>query len=131
MGLDAAILSVTGNVGKHVYEAEASFAHPLGFGGKVDLHSKSTENGIVLDFKTKNTSDVKKMKGYSEHIMQLAAYREGLGIPNARCYNLFISTQNPELVVLQEYKEDDLKRHWQMFLCLLRYWRLSNKFGEN
>ena len=32
--------------------SEASFASPLGYGGKVDLHSPST--GIVVDFKTKD-----------------------------------------------------------------------------
>ena len=52
--------------------AEKSFAHPLGFGGKVDLHSPST--GIIADYKTKDGdfSDGKKL-AYDQH-WQLAAY---------------------------------------------------------
>ena len=40
------------NFGRINWAVEKSFAHPLGFGGKVDLHSHD-EGGIVLDFKTK------------------------------------------------------------------------------
>lgn len=122
--VQSAILCIKYNIGDFNYIAENSFYHELGFGGKVDLHSEE----IVLDFKTKDTDDIKKMKGYREHIMQLAAYREGLGIPNARCYNLFISTKNPDLVVLEEYSEEDLQTSWEMFKCLVKYWRLDNGF---
>jgi hypothetical protein len=117
---------VQNDVGDYKYIAEASFAHPLGFGGKVDLHAKQNV-GIVLDFKTKDTTDTAKMKGYKEHIMQLAAYREGLGIPNARCFNLFISTKDPSILMLQEYSEKDLGDAWAMFKCLLAYWQIANK----
>ncbi len=110
-------------IGRRDWKAESSFCHTDGFGGKVDLHS---EDGIVVDFKTKSTGDVKKMKGFREHIMQLAAYREGLAIPNARCYNLFISTETPGLVVLQEYTEKELSDSWEMFKCLLKYWQIDN-----
>ncbi len=138
-----AVFTVREEVGKYDYIAERSFAHPLGFGGKVDLHAKAISGrvedepstwytdivpAIVLDFKTKDTTDVKKMKGYDEHIMQLAAYRHGLGTPKARCYNLFVSSQDPSLVVLVEYEEEKLVKAWEMFKCLLRYWQLSNSF---
>jgi hypothetical protein len=58
--------------------AEQSFAHPLGFGGKVDLHSPST--GIVVDYKTKSSdfTDGKKI-AFDQH-WQLAAYQVGLGL---------------------------------------------------
>lgn len=102
--------------------SEKSFYHPAGFGGKVDLHG----NTFVLDFKTKNTDDPAKMVGWDEHIMQLAAYREGLGLPNAKCYNMFISTKVPGLIIMQEYTEEELVRGWQMFSALLVYWKLQN-----
>ncbi len=83
--------------------------------------------GVVLDFKTKDTLDIKKFKGYKEHIMQLAAYRHGLGIPHAECYNLFISSQDTKLVKLVEYREEELDQAWEMFKCLLKYWQILNK----
>jgi hypothetical protein len=177
------VWTVRDEVGKYDYIAEKSFYHPLGFGGKVDLHStdggvywshndgfdvfdskkdsnrdrvrwkieRSLENeqvyewgrdeiikwatgsskryrkGIVLDFKTKDTLDVNKMKGYREHIMQLAAYRHGLGIPHADCYNLFISSQDTNIVKLVKYTEKELCDAWEMFKCLLKFWQISNR----
>ena len=110
--------------------AEKSFSHPLGFGGKVDLHSKKLPEGIVLDFKTKSkTANFDKDLGYMEHAMQLAAYRQGLGIPNARCYNLFISVETPGLVQLKEWKEEEVQKAWEMFKCLLNYWKLEKNYN--
>lgn len=106
--------------------SEASFHHRLGFGGKVDLHSLYN-NGIILDFKTKGkTADFTKKLGYDEHCMQLAAYRHGLGISEAKCFNLFISTETPGLIKHEEWSEQELERGWEMFKSLLRYWQLSN-----
>lgn len=133
-----AVFAVRDQVGKHDYIAEKSFCHKLGFGGKVDLHypgyfmastaiMNTQDDGIVLDFKTKDTLDVKKFKGYKEHIMQLAAYRHGLGIPSADCYNLFISSQDTSIIKLVQYKDDELQQAWEMFKCLLRFWQLNNK----
>lgn len=122
--LERAIKTVTKEVGDYKYIPEQPFYHPFGFGGKVDLHAKE---GIVLDFKTKDTLDVTKMKGYKEHIMQLAAYRHGLGMPKARCYNLFISSQDTNIIALVEYTEKELYDAWEMFKCLLKFWQISNK----
>jgi hypothetical protein len=108
---------------------ENSFGHPLGFGGKVDLNGiDQLGNRFILDFKTKDTDDESKMVGYDDHCMQLAAYRVGLNLPNAKCYNLFISTKKPGLVKLIEWSEADLQRGWDMFYCLLRFWQLQNRF---
>ncbi len=106
--------------------AEKSFSHSLGFGGRVDLHTKKLPGGVVLDFKTKSGSaNFEKDLGYREHAMQLAAYRIGLDLPEAKCYNLFISTETPGLVQLKEWTEEEVQRGWEMFKCLLRYWQLE------
>lgn len=106
--------------------SEKSFSHKDGFGGKVDLHGKD----FVLDFKTKDKEWAEGDKlAYDGHCMQLAAYREGLGMPNAKCYNLFISTKKPGLVYLHEWTEAEMQRGWKMFQCLLNYWKLVNNFG--
>lgn len=110
------------------WEPEKSFTDPLGYGGKVDMSSKH-EGGIILDFKTKNTDDASKMVTYDEHVMQLAAYRIGLNLPDAQCYNLFISTQIPGLMVLHKWSEEEVQRGWRMFMHLLCFWRDKNKYN--
>jgi hypothetical protein len=120
LGTEGEIVKIFGDL---EWSTEKSFGHPLGFGGKVDLHS-SDGNGVVIDFKTKEfTSDqVEKVQGYDEHLMQLAAYRVGLDLPNARCANVFVSVTEPGLVVVREWSQEDLERGWLMFESLLNYW---------
>lgn len=111
---------------------ERSFASPLGFGGKVDLYCMPDEHapvGIVLDAKSKDFGPDDKVDAYDEHLMQLAAYRHGLGVPHARCANVFASRTHPGLIKIVEWSEEDLVNGWEMFLCLLRFWKLKNKFG--
>ena len=111
---------------------EHSFASALGYGGKVDLYCKPDEYakyGLVADVKTKDFGPDDKVDAYDEHLMQLAAYRVGLDIPSARCANVFVSRTHPKLVKIIEWTEDDLKRGWLMFQCLLNYWKLKNTFG--
>lgn len=118
--IQAAIQQIQ-SLGKEEFVPEKSFAFE-GFGGKVDLHSST----IVLDYKTKNTDDFNKQLAYPAHAMQLAAYRIGLALPAAKCYNLFISTVQPGLVQLHEWKEEEIKKAEKMFLCLRDFWNLSN-----
>lgn len=108
------------------FQPEKSFAHELGFGGKVDLYSSQKE-GLVLDIKTKEFSDPNKVQGYDEHMMQLAAYRVGLDLPEARCANVFVSVTNPGLVVVKEWSQEDLARGWTMFHSLLKFWQAKNQ----
>lgn len=105
---------------------ERSFTHPLGFGGKVDMSYNGEDKQIVLDFKTKDTDDIKKMVAYDDHGIQTASYAVGLDIPNAIRYNLFISTQVPGLIKLTE--SVDFERDWGMFKSLLELWQWKNKY---
>jgi hypothetical protein len=111
--------------GDQVWISERSFGHDLGFGGKCDLFARGGE-GIVADIKTKEFSDPAKIDGYDEHLMQLSAYRVGLGIPQARCANVFISRSVPNLVLVREWSAEDLDRGWEMFCHLLSFWQLKN-----
>lgn len=112
----------------HEVEAEASFASPLGFGGKVDLRG---EPSFVLDFKTKEFSADSDLKTWDEHAMQLAAYRFGLGMEKARCAIVYVSVTNPGLSRLIEIPEEDLQSGWRMFLALLQYWQAKNKYNSS
>lgn len=108
------------------FQPEKAFAHEYGFGGKVDLFSREG-NGVVLDVKSKEFSDPTKVQGFDEHMMQLAAYRRGLDLPEARCANVFVSVTVPGLVVVKEWSQEDLARGWAMFYALLKYWQAKNQ----
>jgi hypothetical protein len=128
--------SIFTHFGTHPFQpwlTERSFSSQLGFGGKVDLYCEPDEHaplGIVLDAKTKDFGPDDKVEGYEDNLMQLAAYRHGLGLPHARCANVFASRSHVGLVKVVEWPEADLQRGWQMFQALLNYWILKNQFGE-
>ncbi len=109
------------------WEPEKSFAHPYGYGGKVDLHSRTSN--VVLDVKTKEftEADAKKLI-YDEHSIQLAAYRYGLDMPTAACGNVFVSVSEPGLVQVVMHDEEELQRGWRIFQGLLSLWKEIKKF---
>jgi len=114
------------------WKTEQSFSTNLGYGGKIDLSyhpSEKMPHGIVLDAKSKEFGPDDKVIAYDENLMQLSAYRYGIGIPMARCANVFASRTHPGLIKILEWTEEDLQRGWKMFNHLLGYWKDKNKFG--
>jgi len=118
------VTAARGQVGAGDWVAERSFAHPLGFGGKVDLHGPAR----VIDFKTKEFGPDSKVNGWSEQCMQLAACRHGLEMPLAPCANVFISVTHPGLATTYEWSEEDLVQGWEKFKCLLRFWQIDRRY---
>lgn len=115
---------------KPIWLVERSFSDPLGFGGKVDMHCfPDASPPIVADLKTKDFGPEDKVDAYDEHLMQLSAYRYGLGIKTARCANVFVSRTHPGLIKIIEWPEEELTKGWEMFKCLLQFWKLKNNFG--
>lgn len=122
--------------GETDWVAEKSFYHPLGFGGTVDLHSPSKK--IVIDFKTKqDKAFVKGKMGYDNHMMQLAAYGKGLGFEInhgagtdlvGEYYNLFISSETPGILILEEWDLNDINRGGDMFTYLVEFWKLQKQY---
>ena len=117
--------ALEGFYGRLTWISERSFGHEMGFGGKCDLYSMKGD-GIVVDIKTKDFDDPEKVDGYDEHLMQLSAYRVGLGLPNAQCANVFVSRSVEGLSVVKEWSQEDLERGWLMFYNLLRFWQIKN-----
>jgi hypothetical protein len=116
--------------GETEWICEHSFAHPLGFGGKTDLHINSWRR-LIGDAKTKEFDSVDDKKlAWDDHAIQLAAYREGLRMPDAVCFNLFVSTTVPGLCHIHIWSEEEIQRGWKMFTALLEYWRAKNKMLE-
>jgi hypothetical protein len=106
------------------WEAERSFSHRLGFGGKVDLHAPQ----FLCDVKTKEFDEKTDLKTWDEHAMQLAAYRVGLGMPQASAAIVYVSVTQPGLSRLIEIPEEELKKGWRMFHALLAYWQAKSGY---
>jgi hypothetical protein len=125
--LDAIDSTLKSAFGEQLWLPEKSFGHPLGFGGKCDLMAKPVNgkgDGFIVDFKTKDT-DLNKVDVYFEHEMQLAAYREGLGVPVARCAIVFVNGTTNQ-VKLIEVEQDRLQKGWECFEHLLRVYQIKN-----
>jgi hypothetical protein len=119
--LDAIDKALRDAFGEQLWLSEKSFGHPLGFGGKCYLMSV---NGFVVDFKTKE-ADLDKVDVYFEHEMQLAAYREGLGMPTARSAIVFVNGKTNQ-VKLIEVSQEKLQSGWECFEHLLRVYQIKN-----
>jgi hypothetical protein len=112
--------ALNAHFGEHIlWESERSFALN-GYGGKVDLSAPN----IVVDFKSKE-GDLSKVTAYPEQIMQLAAYREGLQMPVARCANVYFNEQGD--VKLVEHSETELAESYECFQYLLAFYKKKNK----
>jgi len=116
--------ALTEQFGDQDWVSEKSFGHELGFGGKCDLHCSD----FVVDVKTKEFGPGDDVEGYDDNLMQLAAYRVGLGLPEAQCANIFVSRNHPGLVTIKSWTEDELVRGWEQFKCLLRFWQLKHNY---
>lgn len=103
-------------------QAEKSFAHPDGFGGRIDYYTPEA----VCDFKSKDFLEDGKKLVWDEHSLQLSAYREGLGLPRVKCFNIFIGIDDLKVEII-EHEEEELQRGWAMFSCLLSLWKLKNR----
>ena len=121
--LEPVYKAVNDTFGNLMWAVEKSFAAESGFAGKVDIHSRDGE-GVVADFKTKEftSNTLEKVAGFDENVMQLAAYRNGLKLPNARCANIFVSVTEPGLVVVKEWTQEELVRGWAMFDALKTFY---------
>lgn len=123
--------AINAHFGIMKWDAERSFASRLGFGGKVDLSSYEMDCGHVIDFKTKEFGPNDELKTWDEHAMQLAAYREGLGYPDASCAIVYVSATVPGLSRLIEISHEDLAKGWKCFESLLQFWKASKGYDSS
>lgn len=120
--------TINAHFGQQLWVAEKSFANK-GYGGKCDLisrpHFHPKTDGFVIDFKT-TEKDVDKLDYYFDHQMQLAAYRHGFDMPNARCAIVYVNAQENKAKLL-EIPDADLRIGWECFSHLLAFYRAKNK----
>lgn len=119
-----------------VWHPERSFGCvELGVGGCIDLDSDEEPGPLLGDFKCKEFDGNKRPKDmvFDEHVMQLGGYRlartaRDPRYANARCFNVFVSTSVPGLVVIHHHTDEDMKRGEEMFLASRAFWRAQNKY---
>jgi len=117
--------AVTAHFGAQLWIAEQSLVNQEGYGGKCDLYCKPKHDfgGVVIDFKTTEKSPG-ELTPWLEYTLQLAAYRAVLA-PTARCANVYINGETGE-VAIYEHKEQDLRDGYEMFLALLKIYKLKS-----
>jgi hypothetical protein len=120
----ATVACVDGWCGLDGIGIEKSYAHPLGYGGRVDLYKP----GYITDFKTTDFTEENLPKAWDNHAMQLAAGRMGLCIPNAQGAIIYVSTSVPGLTHLVPISEADLVKGWELFCALLKFWQVKHNW---
>lgn len=109
--------------------AEAAFASPHGYGGKVDLHSP--KHGIVVDHKSKDMApgDIKRL-AYDQD-WQLSAYHKGLNLKPNVCANIFVSRTHPGYVEIHVWKAEEIAKAWNVFECALATWKCIKGYDSS
>lgn len=111
---------------------EECFAHPLGFGGRVDLHGVwgKRQRPFTLDFKTQG-KPAGQMKYYPEMAIQLAANATGVGRLDGDLISLLLSTVDPGNTGYKVWG-DDLKKdngYWfGRFVRRFAVWQDENNY---
>jgi len=128
-GAAEAVLEIVGTefIDIDNFHTETAVTHPYGFGGRCDLYT----NGIVIDFKSKEFGRSTKLDVYANQGQALAAYREALGLPDARCFNIYLSRNNPGLYRVCEHPQDKLANYWEQFVALLNFWQIKNNMPNH
>ncbi len=105
----------------HEGTAERSFAHPSGYGGRIDLSAPA----FVIDFKSKPEIVDKKKLAWPEHVLQLAAYRQAVSNPDARLVNVFVGVKDAAVAV-HEWPQDEAAHALKQFNLMLELWKHIN-----
>lgn len=108
--------------------SEVPCVSEFGFATKSDLHYCDAQDATawVVDVKTKDGT-LGDLRLWDEHYQQLAATRQALGLPRARCAIVFVSRTEPQAIAI-EADEPDLRDGWECFRCLLGYWQAKNRY---
>ncbi len=104
------------------WEVESSFAYD-GYGGCIDLLNRDLN--IIIDYKTKEKMIKGKKLAYDNHFLQLTAYADGIGMPDATKYNLFVGYDGT--LVWHEW-ESDCRRERRMFRDMFRLFQDTHKY---
>lgn len=120
-------------------ETEVSFAHPLGYGGRMDFVGvDKDDNDVFIDWKTQDTKPGKPAGFYRDSFpIQLMAYAKGYAnkmaadmmfVDNPRLISVVISRNEPGRIEYCEWKREEHGLYWDAFCSLLRWWKYVNDY---
>jgi hypothetical protein len=104
----------------------------LGYAGTSDVLAMKNGMPIIVDYKTKKTTEGEPIVPYPEQKMQIAAYWHAafpvwLDSPMGGC-NVFISSTEPGRVEAHWYESEELEHAWETFKACLALWKQSKKY---
>ena len=101
-----------------------------GYAGRVDLMARHKSQNIIIDFKTRKTTEGAKVTPFDFQATQIAAYAMGAFGTLRNCYgaNIYISTTEPGRIETSVYDEDTLKDEYDLLLNILGIWRHIKKY---
>ena len=102
-----------------------------GYAGTADVLFHYGKKGIgVIDFKTRKTTEGKKIEPYDGQAMQLSAYAAAEygedALESALIANIYISTTEPGRV--EVFKHKDPLKHYRAFLNCCGIWRYAKNY---
>lgn len=123
------------STGLVVMELEVPFAHPLGYGGRIDCIAQDME-GVVyyIDWKTQEPKNGKS-SFYDKYPLQLEAYARGdqihLGVdyPRYQLMSVVIQRNDPTNITTKEWEDNEF--YWDQFAATLTMWKGSNNYDPS
>lgn len=115
---------------------EVSFAHPLGYGGRIDLIGHDRDgNDVILDWKTQDTKPDRPAGFYRDSFpIQLRAYAEGYASRSGkdltcpRLISVVLSRSEPGRIEMMEWPSEEHGTYWRAFLGLFDWWKYENNY---
>jgi len=131
--------TIAGQVEAWAYDNDVKIEEPElrladvenGFAGLTDAVIAVKDQRGILDFKTRRFDDT-KIKPYSEHPTQIAAYhmaKYGEILDTDIGCNLYISTTKVGLIHPVWYGADELRKHWEKFKHCLGLWVILKNYN--
>jgi len=98
----------------------------LGFGGMIDLVGCDEGRPVIVDWKTIDTKG-KRFNAYpKDKCPLLAAYAMGyFGTLEADCFNVFLSRDEPGVIIPMLYSEAEIATGWAKFQLCYELWVLD------
>ena len=110
---------------------EECFASPLGYGGRVDLITRTVDGlPLLLDWKTQATTPGKPVAVWEDWLPQLAAYKRGLELPEETVLaNVVLSTTERGRVEYIPHQPKEEEAAWEYFCNCFQVWKHLNNYN--
>lgn len=101
-----------------------------GYAGRVDLLARFGNSNIVIDFKTRKTTEGQKVTPYEFQAMQIAAYGMAAfgSLEFTHGANVYISTTEPGRIETSAYKPEMLQSEYEAFKSMCAIWRYLKNY---